>query len=84
MNIYCMNLDGGDLRPFVVMKGFAKNARWSHDGRSVVFHGSDLPDFYELSPAARGDSIAIFTTDRYGGNLKRVSQSPYGAVHPGW
>jgi len=84
MRIYRMDPDCGGLRPFVELAGFSKNARWSRDGRFVVFHGSDAPNFSDLPLSEVGDSLEIFTTDRSGGNKKQVTHNSRGDAHPGW
>jgi TolB protein len=84
MGIYGMDIDGSHLRVLVHGMTFAKNARWSWDGRFVVFHGTTTPNFYDIPAAATGDSMEIFIADPDGGNLKRLTRNGRGDAHPSW
>jgi Tol biopolymer transport system component len=84
MGIYRMDIDGSHLRVLVQGMTFAKDARWSWDGRFVVFHGTTTPHLYSIPPTATGDSLEIFIADRDGGNLKQLTRNRRGDAHPSW
>jgi Tol biopolymer transport system component len=78
MNIFSFALEDGSVRPFVPIE-FAKNPRWSPDGRRIVFHGED-----HLGWAAPTDSLDLYTLDRDGQNLVRLTHNVIADIHPAW
>jgi Tol biopolymer transport system component len=84
MGIYGMDIDGSHLRLLVHGMTFAKDARWSWDGRFVIFHGTTTsPSFYD--PRTRTvDLQEIFIADPDGGNLERLTRNERADVHPSW
>jgi Tol biopolymer transport system component len=83
-NAWQMNPDGSALRPFVTMGGFSKNPRWSRDGRSVVFHGSNFTGFFRLQGKASFDSIEVFLADSRGLNIRQLTRNRLADLHPSW
>jgi len=78
MNIFSFSLADGSVRPFVPIE-FAKNPRWSPDGRRIVFHGED-----HLGWASPVDSLELYTLDRNGRNLVRLTRNVMADIHPAW
>lgn len=78
MNIFSLGLEDGTVRPFVPIE-FAKNPRWSVDGRQIIFHGED-----HLGWAAPTDSLDLYTLDREGHHLVRLTHNAIADIHPAW
>lgn len=78
MNIFSFSLEDGSVRPFVPIQ-FAKNPRWSPDGRQIVFHGED-----HMGWAAPTDSLDLYTLNRDGQNLVRLTRNVIADIHPAW
>jgi Tol biopolymer transport system component len=78
MDIFSFSLADGSVRPFVPI-AFAKDPRWSPDGGQIVFHGED-----HLGWAAPTDSLDLYTLDRNGQNLVRLTRNEIADIHPAW
>jgi TolB protein len=81
-DIYVVKTDGSSLRRLTTAPGNDSDARWSPDGRLIVFTSERDATPEQLATVGRGSELYLMNAD--GSDVRRLTRNDYFDASPDW